>query len=192
MADSYKNLRHVQIVLEDSGWKVNERTLYRHVKAGKLLPESDGSYSPESVKKYAATHLLRTATMRHLGEDDLQRKKLTAEIVWKTEQAKREQIRRMADEGEYYPREDIDQMLAGRWAILNAGLEFAFQTKAPNLVAAVGGDHNRVEDLVHLLMEIKNEALNEFAAAGKEFHVILEDRRKTKKKNGRRGKRSIN
>ncbi|MFC1884651.1 hypothetical protein ACFL2O_07765, partial [Thermodesulfobacteriota bacterium] len=107
-----------------------------------------------------------------VDDEELQRKKLIAEVAKLNENAKLARIKRMAEEGKYVKREDVEQELAGRGIVIDQTLAFHFQTKAGQLVELVKGDPGKVSDLVRELMQIKDEILNEFAST-KEFEVIV-------------------
>lgn len=48
----FKNLTEVAAYLKEQGWKVSQRTVYRHGKEGLILPEKNGKYSRKAVEKY--------------------------------------------------------------------------------------------------------------------------------------------
>ncbi|MDY6974382.1 MAG: hypothetical protein SV775_19015 [Thermodesulfobacteriota bacterium] len=168
----FKTLIEVAEYLKAEGWKVSQSTVYKHQTEGRIRPNSEGIYTLKAVQKYARTHLTQQETALKVDDEQLQRKKLLAEVAWKTEQAKREQIKRMAEEGLFILREDLDREMAARASVLEAGLNFLIQSKANEWVALVNGDEKKAGDLVRDITTGLNDALNEFATV-KEFQVLL-------------------
>lgn len=158
--------------LTANGWQISQRQFYDHVKEGKLPRDGSGKFTVRRAQKYARTFLRRTETGKTLAEDDsaLAREKLQAEIKLKQTQERRESHRLSVEQGKYLPRDEVETMLAARAAILDADFEHLAYTKAPELVALVGGDPSRTDQLLQALLSARDEWLNRYATT-REFDV---------------------
>lgn len=169
----FKNLTEVAAFLKEQGWKVAQRTVYRHGKEGKILSDPSGIYLLKAVQKYARLHLMMTDTRKKIRDDELQRNKTAAEVDKTQEQAKLARFKREILEGKYMPREEVNLELAARAGVLQDGLRYRNRTLASDLIQAVGGDQERVADLIRALDDSDRELLNQYASM-KEFEVVFE------------------
>jgi hypothetical protein len=173
MEREFKNRKEVAAFLKKEGWKVSQSTFYEHSKIGMIWPDVEKKrYSLKAVLKYAKTHLVPMGTMQKKKDEDLQRKKIEAEIEWKQEQARREKIKRQKEEGELIERDRIYLELASRAAVLEAGLKGMIQIRAGEFVALVGGDEQKAAELVREITAEVDLVMNEFATM-KEFEVVF-------------------
>ncbi len=168
--NEFDNLRKVAAYLQEQEWKVSQSTVYKHAREGRLRPTADGTYPIQVVDKYAGTHLVRKETGDKVQASRVQQEKAQAEVEKLQEQAKHARIRRLALEGKYLPREQVELELAGRAAALAAGLNFFAQARAGEIVELVAGDPARTGDLVRELAAAFDEFLNEYATT-KGFEV---------------------
>jgi len=159
--------------LKAAGWKVSKSTLYQHVKQGKLRPDADGRFPVKAVQKYAASFLTLEETRQKVADEDLQRKKLIAEISRIQEQTKRERIKRLAEEGRYVPRDQFEMELAARASVIDTLRRNSIMTGAAERVALVGGDTSRIPDLIAFDLAQHDDEMNQFATTI-EFHVLFE------------------
>lgn len=173
MQMEFKNLTEVTGYLKSEGWQVSQSTVYKHGQEGKIRPDVGKVYSLAAVKRYASRYLMWAETKQKIGIEELQLAKYKAEVAWKGEQARRERIKRMAEEGKYILRSDLFLELAARAATLEAGLKYMISARAADLIEMVGGDQKKVGDLIRAMENGLNEGLNEFAST-KEFHVVFE------------------
>jgi hypothetical protein len=112
------------------------------------------------------------ATKRKIDDEELQRRKTKAEIAFKEEQTKREYIKRKAEEGGSIPRESFDLELAARAGVLEHGLKFSIQSHAGDWIEAMAGAHERTGDLIQMINDAVDQALNDFSNL-REFHVLF-------------------
>jgi len=169
---SFKNALEVLDFLEAEGWKVSKTSLYNHIKAAKLRPETDGTFTRRAVLAYARAHLQLLSTRQKTDDEDLQRKKLLVDIAVQSERLKREKLKREQEEGLLIPREDVDLELAARAVVQDHEWTRAIQARSSEIIALVGGDTAHAAELVRFLMEIKDEILNEFAST-RFYHVLF-------------------
>jgi hypothetical protein len=169
---TFKNKLEIYGYLKLQGWKVAQSTLYKHCKEGRLKPDVKGVYSLKKINRYASLHLERQQTRQKIDEDDLQRKKVMAEVARITEQAKLAHIKRLAEEGRYVLREDVELELAGKAAVLETGLKAMIHARAGEFVTLVEGNEKKTGALIATLMDELNHAINEFAST-REYQVIF-------------------
>jgi hypothetical protein len=169
----FRNLREVAEYLKASGWKVSQSTVYKHGGEGKIRPNQEGVYSLKAVEKYAGIFLVRKETQQKIIDDELQRKKLLAEVEKLSEQARLARIKRLAEEGRYILRDDLELEMAARAASLEAGLKHIVQLRAGDWISVVTGDGKKTGDLIREMNKAIDLILNEFASM-REFHIILE------------------
>lgn len=172
MQQTFKNKLEIYEYLKAQEWKVAQSTLYKHAKEGRLKPDKKGVYSLKKINKYATLHLERQETRQKIGEEDWQKRKIKAEVARLTEQAKLAHIKRLAEEGRYVLREDVELELAGKAAVLETGLKSMVQTKAGELIDLVEGNEKKTGDLIRVLISELDQAINEFAST-QEYHVIF-------------------
>jgi hypothetical protein len=168
--NEFDNLRQVAAYLQEQEWKVSQSTVYKHAREGRLRPTADGTYPVRVVDKYATTHLVQKETGDKVKASALQEDKTRAEVEKLQEQALHAKIRRMALEGKYVLRDQVELELAGRAATLAAGLNFFAQARAGEIVDLVEGNPARTGDLVRELTAAFDEFLNEYATT-KGFEV---------------------
>jgi len=168
----FKNVKEVAQFLNSEGWKVAQSTVYKHRTEGLIRPDADGNFTRKAVLKYARLYLKQTSTDQKIKEDELSRKDRETELALKEEKLKRERMKRMYEEGQYFLRDELDIELAARAATLEAGMKYMVQTKAGAWINMVGGNEEMITDFIREIHSGINEALNEFASL-KEFQVIL-------------------
>lgn len=168
----FDNLRQVADYLVAEGWKVSPSTVYKHGKEGRVRPLADGRYPRNAVEKYASVHLVRKEIGQKAVSTELQDQKVQAEVERLQEQAKHARIKRLALEGKYLPREQVEMELAAKVATLAAGLAYFAQARAGEIVELVGGDTSRIGDLVRYMTAAIDELLNEYATT-RGFDVLF-------------------
>jgi hypothetical protein len=126
--------------------------------------------------RYAKGFLTTRETKRKEDDEELQRRKTKAEIALKEEQLKRERIKRMVDEGRYILREDFEYELAARAAVIESTLKFMIQSDAGEWIAATGGNNEKTGDLIRIMDDALDRALNEFSTL-REYHVLFKNNR---------------
>lgn len=169
----FRNARAVAEWLKSAGWKLNQSTLYAHVKDGKLRPDETGSFPLKAVQKYAAAFLSRKDTLQKLSDEDLNRRKLKCEIERIQEQTRRERLRRQIEEGKYLLRESFELELAARAAVIDTLRRNTIMSFAAEIVGLVKGDSKKVPDLIQYLLAQHEDEMNQYATV-REFHVLFD------------------
>ena len=171
--DVFENKKAVLTFLKGENWKISQRTLYRHIKEGRLRPNKDGKFDKKAVLRYASDSLLSVGAFQKVGDEKLYRLKLQKEIELRDEEIKIRKLRRGVEEGKYMPSEQVYLELAGRAVVLQAGYKSWVQMEAAGeIIALCKGDPATVNDLVWYLLDKFDGFLNQYATT-KEFQVII-------------------
>jgi hypothetical protein len=157
-------------------WKIAKSTLYRLInKDKKLVPHTDGTFLQKKVDKFAEDWLKEKSTGRKVSTefDRLQRRKLEKELQTLELEYDRKKLSLEKEQGKYIPREQMDNELAARAGILEAGLKHWIQSRAAEWIRTVDGDTKKVGELINLLNRDIDEHINNYAST-KEFQVIID------------------
>lgn len=143
--------------------KIAKSKLYADAKSGRLR-KRDGVFTLDDVDAYARTlPLTSTPDAQAKAADDVARRKQEAEIKRIEEQAKREQIKRLREEGRLIPRADVELELSTRAVTLETSLKSAIEVHVLELINAVEGNPNHSHTLINLLESLVDTVLNEYA-----------------------------
>ncbi|HHQ49563.1 MAG TPA: hypothetical protein ENK19_11865 [Acidobacteria bacterium] len=173
-AESFRTLRAVVRYLQSQGWKIGERTIYKHRDQGKIVRDEHGRYPKQAVDNYAAAHLDRLAP----GEDKadeiaaLQKAKLRAEKEKTEAQARHWELRNKIESGYYVKRSEVESALAARAQVLRSGYENFVHAEAEQVVKLVDGDPERTADLIAYLLEAGEEWFHQYSE-DREFIAVL-------------------
>ena len=162
--------------LAGAGWIAKRSTVFLHCKQGKLLPKDDGQYHQNDIDRYAKTWLKQQSTRKKIRdlEDELQRKVLQSELSIKEEELKRKRRQNEIEEGKYIEQKKMEEELAGRAGILEAGLKHWVQSRAADWIRAVGGDVRKAGEMINAMIRDLDEHINSYAQA-KEYELVIED-----------------
>jgi hypothetical protein len=105
--------------LLNKGYKVGERTLYDHIKFGKLQASSDdgGVFLKSDVDEYAERYLRQTANKSS------EQQRVEADVDLKRERARRERLQNDVMEGKLISREKVGAEFASRIMEMNQAHE---------------------------------------------------------------------
>lgn len=172
-SQSFINLRHVLAYLIKHGYETSATSLYRHGRQSKIRPAPDGTYDLKSVKIYASTYLKTVATGKTEKADELQRKYAKERLCNMQIKNKQDALKLAIREKQYILRTLCHEELAARGVAIDHECRFSIQADAAERVEMVGGNMDKVQDLIRFDMQRHNERMNRFATL-KEFHVIYE------------------
>lgn len=160
--------------LADAGWIAKRSTVFLHCKQGKLLPKDDGQYHKKDIDRYAKTWLKQQSTRKKVRdlEDELQRKVLQSELSIKEEELKRRRRQNEIDDGKYIERKRMEEELAGRAGILEAGLKHWVQSRVADWIRIAGGDLKKAGELINSMIRDLDEHINSYAQA-REFDAVI-------------------
>jgi hypothetical protein len=143
--------------------KVAKSKLYADIKAGRLR-KRDGTFTVADVEAYSRTlPLTSTPDAQAKAADDVARRKQEAEAMRIEEQARREKIKRLREEGKLIPREDVEMELSTRAVTLETSLKSAIEVHVLELINAVEGNPNHSHTLINSLEALFDKILNEYA-----------------------------
>lgn len=172
---SFTNIAQVLDYLKETGWKVTKTSLYRHQQEAKFVPR-DGLFRKTDIDRYAKTWLKQRATGKKLNEaaDDLQRQKLERELRRLDVEIKQRELSYDRDAGRLIPREQMEIELAGRAAILDAGLKHWIHSQAMEWVRLMAGDVRRVPELIHVMTRSIDDHINNYAQR-QDYRIVIEE-----------------
>lgn len=128
----FKNTLEVLGWLKKSGYKVGKSKLYADAKAG-MLPA--GACAIEDVERYARRVRLKRQAEVSGGELDRMAKQ-RGEAEYRLLQKKYEKLEfeLEKDKGQYFPRDQFEQELSARMAVLKHGFSHLAQSRANELL----------------------------------------------------------
>jgi uncharacterized protein YaaR (DUF327 family) len=165
----FENPREVAAFVIDKGYKVSERTVYRHLKEiGKCPPDvGNERYSMKAVLKYAKTFLKPTGTLKKKKAGELQEKKLKLEIEMQEEDLAIKRFKRLKDEEKVIDKNLSELESAAKIGRYEAALKGMVQVRAGDYVLLVNGDEQKTPDLVRALTEDIDQTGNDLASTKK-------------------------
>lgn len=133
-------------------------------KAGLIKKNEKGVFTRRAVHQYANRFLIHGANSdKNPVVGEARKLQLQCE---KLERENEEGSFKFAVlKGRYIPRRDLYLQLAGRAAVLDAGVEQFIRAKASELVAVVSGDHGKLPDFVDVFVNGWKDLLNSYANA---------------------------
>jgi hypothetical protein len=173
-----RGLHEISDVLEyliETGWRVSKPTLYRHHKEKKFTPGTDGIYRRKDIDKYAKTWLKQQATGKKVKEleDQLQRQILEEELATAKEKRRKIERENSRADGELIDRREVENWLAGRAGILEAGLKHWIQSGVAEWIRMARGDLKTAGELINTMIRDLDEHINSYAQT-KEFEVMID------------------
>lgn len=159
--ESFATIAEVLRHLDREGWKVSQTTIYKHKKRGLIRPNERGRYLRSVVDAYAARHLQRLdGAPTGAGAED---EKRAAEIRKTLAQAEHWEIKAAVARGAYIPREQHEEDLAARAAVLRSDLLDLCRSRAPDVVNIVDGDPEKTTDLSEFMVDMVLTFLDRYA-----------------------------
>lgn len=150
MAEKFDNPRQVHKHLEEIGVNVSLRSVYNHVKSGRLQKGGDGCFSAAAVEKY--TKALQSETNASSADPTTLSEKHEADTRKAAAQARHWEIKTKILEGKYVEREWAERQLAARALVLKSDMENFFRSRAPAIVAKSDGNVDLVPDVIEYLL----------------------------------------
>lgn len=176
--DRWKTKAGVLKYLEAQGWAIEKSTFYNHSnpghKDGGRLNKVKGWFLKTHVDAYARQYLTKLDGAGPADDEQsgLQKEKLQGEISYRRIQTEKAQLDLDVQRGKYLPVDQVDLELAGRAGVLDSSYRHLIQSRAPEIVALVGGDQQKTAELVNFILERWDTMLAEFATT-REFQVIV-------------------
>jgi hypothetical protein len=173
--------------LKAYAWKISKTQLYEHVEQKKLKREDDGNFSIPIIDKYALKYLRRAdGSKPSKALADIQARKYEADVRQSMASAEIKEIKISVLKGEYVRKDAFELALAERAMLFKQDIETFCRSKAAEIVNLIGGDKEKIPDLIDYLL---NETANwldcysrdrEFilpmpALSGSEDHLVVGD-----------------
>lgn len=155
-----KNIREVHAYLVAEGWKISERKAYDDKQM--IRRQTDGSYLIGDADDYAARYLKKLDGSDE-SENGLATEKLRKEIEILDEKQKHLRRRNEVDAGKWLLRSRVEQMLAERASFLSADMETFIHNFAPKLVEMVGGNPEKLPEMVAFSLGEKEKWLDRYS-----------------------------
>jgi hypothetical protein len=143
-----KNLLSVIKYLEANGWQVSKSAVYRHRKAGLIVPDVGKQFSIKLVNQYAHNHLTKFKADDKPDKVTLLPptvKQITGDQIW-VAKAK-------VEEGNYIKKDLFERSLAQRAAIFKSDIEAFIRSYASEMIHLVDGDDVKTPDLIDFWLE---------------------------------------
>jgi len=162
---SFSNLQEIVDYLKGEGFRVSRSSIYRHHHEKKIKPGKDGAYPLGVVLKYANRFIKRIdgASIQSKKTEDLQDRRLKAEIEKLESQARAATIRADVLTGSYVERGLFETELAKRALFLKNDLVSFWHARAGAIIALVNGDSSKIPDLIFFGSEAVDEWISRYA-----------------------------
>lgn len=164
--DQFRSIMDALRYLKDNGWKIEKSRLYNAAKDGLFKVNADKSVDEVQILAYAAGHLEKH---KATGADDeagkLTENKLTGEVELNALRKKKMEFELAKDKGLYIHRAQWLTELVGKLSASRLTALRIARNKAPDLIAAVGGDMKKESVFVELFSSWIEDAFNDLAAA---------------------------
>ena len=166
-----KSLRAVEHYLKKRGWNATS-AIYRHAKAGLIIPDPDGGYTIQAALAYAHNHLRKLSdedkeNMPRIPEavapDRLSMAKRLAEAKKLAAQARHWERKTEILEGEWIKASVLDRALAQRAAMFKGDIENFIRSHASEMCHLVDGDDLKIPDLIDFWLEKSSIWLGRYA-----------------------------
>jgi len=176
-ADQLRSVMDALRYLKENGWKIEKSKLYKDRDAGLFKVNADKSVDEVEIMAYAARHLSK---LKATGADDeagrLSESKLTGEVELNELRKKKMEFELARDRGQYIHRskwltELVGELSAAKFTALKIA-----RTKAPDLIAAVGGDLKKETMFIDLFSGYIEDAYNDLAAVPELRFLVVEQK----------------
>lgn len=163
--DDFKETRkQVDVVrfINALGYKRSAAMFSIDVGKGLVKVNENGVFTRRQVHQYCKNHLLKGGNAEGTVEGyEAQKLKLQVE---KLERENEEgQFKFNVLKGRYIPRSEMFLHLAGRAAVLDAGVEQFFRAKSQDFIALVNGDQSKGPDFIEALIAGWKDLLDSYA-----------------------------
>jgi hypothetical protein len=158
-----KNLLSVIKYLESNGWQVSKSAVYRHRKAGLIVPDVGKQFSIKLVNQYARNHLTKfkaddkpneiPVVRQQITGDQIAHAKRVAELKKLDGQARHWVAKAKVEEGAYIKKDLFERSLAQRAAIFKSDIEAFIRSYASEMIHLVDGDDLKTPDLIDFWLE---------------------------------------
>lgn len=171
MSEIFKNIVAIHPWLEKQGYKVTLKTLYNHRNKKKwLVPDENGNYTLEQVKKYADKRLsYKSAVISKKREEKISEKEKEDLRLTKAK-ADAEEFKLSKEKKENIPRAEVDMEAAAKAIALYSEIKGEHEVHINEIIEVAGGEEKNAVAVLGLLIDIINRAMNNYAS-GKLYKI---------------------
>lgn len=170
---TFHSVADVHKYLKAHAWRISKTQLYEHVERKKVKREDDGTFSIFAVDKYALKYLRRAdGSKPSKALADIQEQKYVADVRQLMASAELKEVKIKILKGEYVHKDAFEFALAERAMLFKQDIETFCRSKAADIINLVGGDKDKIPDLVDYLLEETSNWLNCYSK-DREFTVMM-------------------
>lgn len=163
-----KNTLEVAKYLRRSGWKVGRQKVYDDVKSGRL---NSGAVTVEEAEKYAVREKIKRLVDVDTSEiSRISKQQAETDLKLANKKLEKLEFELSRERGQYLPRDQFEQELSARMAVLKHGLDHLAQSRAVELLER--GRAHGAQALADELQAEFAELLNDYANR-ETFQVIV-------------------
>jgi hypothetical protein len=161
---AFRNIPEMVAFLDGEGWRISDSSAYEHREQGKFRLEADGSIQQSAALEYARLHLKKKdGTPGTIAGPSLQEQKVTEEIARIRADRLQRELKYKELSGELMPRSRVEVELAARATDLKAYFDAVARSAAGRIVKIVGGDPQKVPDLIQFMLGMNRKAFDNYA-----------------------------
>ena len=158
----FKNRKLALERLQADGYKIKKSKFYADCKLGLCRLEADGAVTEAELTRYARrVGLKQPALQASDAADDMLARKNEKEVERIEEQVAKLRREREIEEGRYLERAEVEMELAGKCAVLEAGLRHLFHTRLADWIEAA--ENHGLPAALDMAQQDLNGQFNEFA-----------------------------
>ncbi len=131
-----------------------------------IRPAKEGGYPLRNVLKYARLLKRNDEKTSTTKIDDLQERKIEAEAAKIEAQARHWTLKTEIAEGKYVEKAALERELAMRAAVFKSDQENFIHAQAGEIVQLVGGDPEKIPDLIEFMLDASATFLDRYAGDG--------------------------
>lgn len=164
VSETLRTVADVRKYLKAHAWKISKTQLYEHVAQKKLKRSDDGAFSIFSVDKYALKYLKRVdGSKPSKALADIQERKYEADVRQSLASAEMKELKISLLKGEYVPKDSFGRALAERAILFKNDIETFCRSKAADIIDLIGGDKEKIPDLIQYLLDQTANWLNNYS-----------------------------
>lgn len=159
------------------GYDVKQKTLYNHAKTGALQKNLDGFYTEKLTRRYVRERELKSKR----DDVSLPDSGSAGKSIYDTEisrwRAAKEKQSFLKNQGLLGSRGEFNLQMAARLAVLDSKMRGFIDQYSAEIIAIVGGDQEKRNDLSGFWLQIFNEAMREMSRP-LDYRVIFKNNEK--------------
>jgi hypothetical protein len=160
-----RTVADVRKYLKAYAWKISKTQLYEHVEQKKLRRADDGTFSIPAIDKYALKYLRRSdGSKPSKALAAIQERKYEADVRQSIAGAEMKELKIDLLKGEYVRKDAFERALTDRAMLFKHDIELFCRSRAAEIINLVGGNKEKIPDLIEYLLEQTATWLNNYSA----------------------------